>query len=238
MAIGFFHDENIGLPHPPVPLAVYLILEEAVRVAWQRLRSQSPSRIDIGTATEDAITHELYEILFDEVYNAGLVDGFDKERFTVVMRESKLRNYDGTKLDKMPDLLVGIAARESVCRRSQDWIFIECKPIDSGHSPAAHYGSKGIERFLCGEYAWAMVDALMIGYSSAGYALIPKLVDMLRDRAKDFEVLEHPSVCSRSIPSPISLAVHRTFHRRRFNYVENGQPAPPIRLRHLWLNRN
>ena len=237
MAYGFYRDEAIELPHRPLPLAVFLIVEEAMRVAWQRLKSRPSPRIDLRTAHEDEVTHDFYEVLFDEVFCKGVVDGFDDERFTVVSRESKLRNFDGTLLDKMPDLLVGVADRGDVYRRSQDWLFVECKPVDSGHSVGVHYGAKGIARFIRGDYAWAMTEALMVGYASPGYCIEPKLTDALTARCQEFEVLDFPKPCTLLGQLPVTADVYASTHGRNFRYVETGKAAPPICLRHLWLKR-
>ena len=239
MANGFYRDgdEEIKLPHEPIPLAVFLIVEEAMRVAWQRLKERASPRIDLRTAEEDEVTHDFYEVLYDEVFGHGLVDGFDEERFKVVTRESKLRSFDGSHLDKMPDLLVSIAGRSNVFMRSQDWLFVECKPVGASHTVGVHYGAKGIARFIRGEYAWAMPNALMVGYASPGYSIDPKLIDTLTNRGQEFEVIDFPRACPHSTPSVISDSVFITSHRRTFDYVETKEAAPPICLRHLWLKR-
>lgn len=237
MAYGFYRDEAAELPHKPIPLAMFLIVEEALRVSWQRLKGRNPSRINIQTADEDDVTHDFYEVVCDEVFNKGLVDGFDTDHFTIVTREAKLRSFDGSHLDKMPDLLIGVAGRDPY-RRSQDWLFIECKPVDADHTVGVHYGAKGIARFIRGEYAWAMTSAMMVGYASKGYTIQPKLCDALIDREDEFKVLQHPTPCALSKAAKSAECVHTTLHGRTFSYVENNQPAPPIELRHLWLKRN
>lgn len=239
MGYGFYRDE-VQLPHKPLPLAVFLVVEEALRVAWQRLKALENSRIDIATAAEDEVTHDFYEVIFDEVFNRGLVDGFDTGTFTVVTREKKLRNYNGDHLDKMPDLLVGIAGRTELDfhRRSQDWLFIECKPVDAEHTVGVHYGAKGIARFIRGDYAWTMTSALMVGYASPGYTIDPKLFEMLENRGgKEFAIVEMPKRCPSPFGGDGGEPVYSTKHRRTFHYVENGMAAPPILLRHLWLRR-
>ncbi len=237
MGFGFFDKHLTELPHPPIPLAISLIAEEAIAVAWQRLKKVGISKFDLNSAKEDEITHELYEILYDEIFCKGIVDGFDEEHFSVVAREAKLRNFNGKKLDKMPDLLIGIAGREQIFRRSQDWLYIECKPIDSNHSIGVHYGAKGISRFICGDYAWAIPNALMVGYASSGYNVDSKLTETLSRRKKEFGVITHPTICKYSSNTPLYYPVHYTRHCRTFTYVETGQKAPPIELRHLWLKK-
>lgn len=237
MGLGFFDKHLTALPHPPIPLAIFLIAEEAISIAWQRLKKVDAIQFDLNSATEDEITHELYEILYDEIFCKGIVDGFDEEHFLVVAREAKLRNFSGENLDKMPDLLIGVAGREQMFRRSQDWLYIECKPIDSNHSVGVHYGSKGISRFICGDYAWAIPNALMVGYANPSYTIDPKLTETLQRRKKEFEVITSPTICPYSPASTDSEPVYYTCHRRTFAYLETGQKAPPIELRHLWLKK-
>jgi hypothetical protein len=237
MGYGFYRDE-VELPHKPLPLAVFLVVEEAIRLSWQRLKARPKPRINLQTATEDEVTHDLYEVVYDEVFDQGLVEGFDREHFTVVTREAKVRNYDGTKLDKMPDLLVGIAGRNDVHKNTQDWLFIECKPVDAAHTVGAHYGAKGIVRFIRGEYAWAMTNALMVGYASPGYTIDPKLIETLESRSEEFKVSRMPITCRSSPAASNAEKVHITEHERTFCFQENGKPAPRIKLRHLWLSRN
>lgn len=239
MAYGFYRDEEAKLPHKPIPLAMFLIVEEALRVSWNRLKCRSASRIDIRTADEDDVTHDLFEVIFDEVFNKSLVEGFDEEHFTVVTRETKLRNFNGDHLDKMPDLLVRVAGRTELDfhHRSQDWLFIECKPVDADHTVGVHYGAKGIARFIRGDYAWTMTSALMVGYTSPGYTIDPKLLESLESRGDEFEILEMPKRCPRSPVVAGADPLYSTKHKRTFEYEENGIAAPPIRLRHLWLQR-
>lgn len=236
MGYGFYRDE-VELPHKPLPLAVFLVVEEALRVSWQRLKANPCPRHDIQSADEDPVTHELYEMMYDEVFDKGIVDGFDRDHFTVITREAKVRNYDGTNLDKMPDLLVGIVGRNDVYRNTQDWLFIECKPVDKDHTVGVHYGAKGIARFIRGEYAWAMTSALMVGYCSAGYTIAPKLIEALTNRKEEFKVKRTPVPCRHSPTVSYAEKVHITQHERTFCYQQSSQVAPPIELRHLWLNR-
>jgi hypothetical protein len=236
MDYGFYHEE-VKLPHKPLPLAVCLIVEVAIRVSWQRLKARANPRFDTEAATEDQVTHDLYEVIYDEVFELGIVDGFDRDHFTVVTREAKVRNFDRANLDKMPDMLVGIAGRNDVYRNSQDWLFIECKPVDADHTVGVHYGAKGIARFIRGEYAWAMTSAIMVAYVRPGYSIDPKLIETLTARADEFKVLRMPMPCRLSPSVPGVEKVHLTQHGRTFKYVENARPAPPIELRHLWLSR-
>ncbi|MEI8139921.1 MAG: hypothetical protein WCI03_08645 [bacterium] len=237
MAYGFYEKslDGVELPHPPISLPIFRIVEKAFRVAWARMQAHPRPGFDLLHATEDIVTHELYEWLYDEVFNKDVVDGFDRQIFTVVAREAKLRNYDGAKLDKMPDIIIGLVGRSSF-KPSQDWLFIECKPVDGNHSVGVHYCDKGIIRFVCGEYAWAMTSALMIGYARSGYTIQSKLKDALKLRPLLFTV-DMPRPCRRSKNGRNGEAVYVSRHSRKFRYVETGKQAPDIAIRHLWLGR-
>jgi hypothetical protein len=232
MGYGLYAD--VELPHPPISPAVFLIVEEAVCAAWERLRTIPRVGFDLLHEHEDVVTHALYEVVWDEVFDKNRVDGFDRQLFTMCVREAKLRNYDGTKRDKMADLLLCMVDRYT----TQDRLFVECKPVDTKHSLVTEYCDEGIFRFVCGDYAWAMTSALMIGYVRDGYTITPKLTEALQKRQKQMPTITLPCPCQLSKPGKNNEVVHISQHSRTFSYVETGQQAPPITLRHLWLRRD
>ena len=226
---------QFALPHPPLPLAVWLVTEDAVRMAWVRLRQRSFDGFDLSTADEDEITLKLHEILVDEVYGSGQVEGFDDTVIQIGSREAKIRNFNGQSPDKMPDLHIGVIGRERV-RQSQDGIFIECKPVDAAHTAGVHYCDKGILRFVRGDYAWAMTNAMMVAYAKDGYAIDPKLTDALK-KSITISTVSMPLQCPLSETVLFCATTQVTVHERNFRYVETGEAAPNISLRHLWLSR-
>lgn len=241
MTLGIYDEpppSQLLLPHPPISLSVFLVIEEAMIVAWTLLRVQPRTGFDLLTAPEDEITHEFYETLYDKVFKDRLVAGFNNDLFAAIVREGKLRSYDGGSLDKMPDLLIRLIGPREVCFLSQDWLCVECKPVDSDHTAGQHYCDRGVKRFVQGEYAWAMTSALMVGYARPGYTILPKLVDALAARAKEIPTLAGPRPCSSCVATTISEAVHISLHKRTFKYVGTEQMAPDISIRHLWLRRD
>ena len=226
---------HFPVPHAPLPLAVWLIAEDAIRMAWVRLRQLSPATFDLASANEDSITLKLHEILVDEVYGSEAVEGFDDTVMQVGTREAKFRNFNGEHPDKMPDLHIGILQRANV-RQSQDGIFVECKPVDAVHTVGVHYCDKGIIRFVHGDYAWAMTSALMVAYAKDDYTIDPKLNDALK-RSNSISTVSLPTPCSSSETVLFSDQTQVSIHQRNFRYVESGEAAPNITLRHLWLRR-
>jgi hypothetical protein len=195
----------------------------------------SVAEFDLASADEDTVTEKLHEVLVDEVYNSGSVAGFDDNLMQIATREAKVRNFNGTVLDKMPDLHIGIIGRTNV-RRSQDGVFVECKPVDHSHTAGKHYCSKGIIRFVRGDYAWAMTSAMMVGYAAVEYAVDPKLVNALK-RSKTIVTTSMPTACTSSQAILFSDQTYTSRHERNFTYVETGESALVIDLRHLWLRR-
>jgi hypothetical protein len=133
---------------------------------------------------------------------------------------------------------VRLIGRPQSIKNTQDGLFIECKPVDSAHAVLAHYCAKGLARFIRGEYAWAMTNAMMVGYTRVGYTIPLKLKGALQGwplASSDGCMLRS---CTRSEATAISEIVHLTDHDRDFKYMETQRKAPRITIRHLWLNRD
>lgn len=240
MALGFYEDLSVdcGLPHPPIPLPVFLVVEQAIRAAWGLIRTKPNAHFRLASDVEDEVTYELIERLTNEVFNRGSVPGFDSTLIRKPTRETKVSNYDETQHDLMPDLLFDLVDRPSVFKPSQDWLFVECKPVQSGRAAGAHYCDRGIARFVRGDYAWAMTSALMIGYVTEPYTISRKLTAALKERTVELPTLRFPTPCAHSPRTALSEPTHITEHRRSFSYVKTGKQAPPVALRHLWLRRD
>ena len=238
MALGLYSGTGfLKLPHPPIRLPILLVVENAICAAWEILRTRPRPGFDLATATEDTITFELQEALVDEVFSSGVVPGFDDEVFSIPEREAKVRSFDYGHLDKMPDLIIRLIGRPAGIRRTQDGLFVECKPIDKKHPLREHYCTKGLLRFTTGQYAWAMSTATMVGYSNADYGLSAKLTEVLNDWPTQ-GAKTALSPCAGSKAGPNSEIVHLSEHPRTFKYVETKRLAPNITIRHLWLRRD
>lgn len=241
MTLAMFQDtaESIELPHKAISLQACLVVERAIVRAWEWMLETPQAGFDLATAQENGVTHRLHETLFDVVFKNELVDGFNKDVFTVGTRGSELRNFDGSKRDLKPDLLVGFIHRPPVAYPSQDWLFIECKPVDGDHPVGSHYCDKGLIRFVRGDYAWTMQSAMMVGYAREGYSLVPKLSEALASKRKEpIPTSFGPESCRRTKATAFAEQVAISKHQRTFNYVENGLSAGNIVVRHLWLKRS
>ncbi len=236
MSFGSFQRERKERPpHPPVSIAVLLVVEDAIKVAWSILKKLPANEFDLASPDEDTITQKIHEVLMDELFDMDTVPGFNGDLIGKGTREEKLRSFDGKHLDKMPDLIFGVIGRD-VFMRTQDGVFIVCKPVDESHTAGVHYCDKGIIRFVRGDYAWCMLSAIMVGYSAEGYNIVPKLTDALA-KSTTISTKVAPTKCPHSKLVLFSQDAHVSVHERNFSYVETGAPAPDIMLRHVWLSR-
>ncbi|MGA2402359.1 MAG: hypothetical protein ABSG91_11755 [Syntrophobacteraceae bacterium] len=231
MPIGFFTQGVVfTLPHPQIPQRTILLICKVIKKAWQLLEEKPPSGFHMQSADEDRITQILVEIIENVLRKNGDVEGFNCALFGKVIREQKITNFDKTHPDKMPDILFDLKRVEHVPIISdQDGLFVECKPVDVQHPILSHYCNKGLVRFVNGDYAWAMQDALMVGYVKGPYPLT-KLASILDDdkNKATLKPIEHSAV--------EEYEIYRSSHKRDFYWLENRGQACPITVSHLWLS--
>jgi hypothetical protein len=231
MAVGFFtHGIEFTLPHPKIPQRTILLLCKIIKRAWQLLKEEPPSNFIIQSADEDTITQVLTEIIENHLRKNGDVDGFDCALFGKVTREPKITNVDKKHPDKMPDIFFDLKRDQLPVLSDQDGLFVECKPIDRKHPILSCYCQKGLVRFVNGDYAWAMQDALMVGYAKEPYSF-KKLASTLEGDKKSaaFGTTKHSVVDEH--------AIYRSNHKRGFEWPESRGLACEISVAHLWLPR-
>jgi hypothetical protein len=228
MAVGFFTlGIDYTLPHPQISQRIVLLLCKVIKRAWQLLKENPPSGFLLQSADEDTITQVLVEIIENRLRKNGEVVGFNNAQFGRVIREHKITNFDKKHPDKMPDIFFGLKREKLPILSDQDGLFVECKPVDCQHPILSCYCKKGLVRFVNGDYAWAMQDALMVGYVKGHYSFI-KLASVLDDkRSADLKTTNHSAVDE--------YAIYRSSHNREFEWPQRRGHACPISVAHLWL---
>lgn len=228
MAVGFFtQDIEFTLPHPPIPQRTILLLCKVIRRAWQLLAENPPTGFILHAEKEDTVTQMLVEIIENRLRKNGDVDGFDSARFGRVVREPKITNFNKVHPDKMPDIFFDLKREKVPVLSDQDGLFVECKPVDGDHPLFSCYCQKGLIRFVNGDYAWAMQDALMVGYVSGNYSF-DKLTSVLDD----------PKCADMKTNTPYkadNYPIYRSSHDREFEWLKNRGKACQISVSHLWL---
>ncbi len=228
MAVGFFTDGiEYTLPHPQIPKRTVLLLCKVIKKAWQLLEEMPPSNFILQSANEDTITQVLVdEIIENRLRKSGEVDGFNCALFGKVIREPKITNFDKKHPDKMPDIFFDLKRDQLPILSNQDGLFVECKRVNS--RLFSWYCKKGLIRFVNGDYAWAMQDALMVGYVKGHYSF-RKLASVLDGKkSAAFKTTKHSAVDE--------YTIYCSSHNRDFEWPENHGHACPISVVHLWLS--
>jgi len=227
MAVGFFTQSiEFTLPHPPIPQRTILLLCKVIRRAWQLLVATPPAGFVLHAAKEDTITQLLAEIIENRLRRNGEVKGFDKVQFGKVVREPKITNYNKEHPDKMPDIFFDLKREKVPVISDQDGLFVECKPVDIEHPVFSCYCQKGLIRFVNGDYAWAMQDALMVGYVNGNYSLEKLDAVLSIDKGANLKTRNH---------SEMEPSIYCSSHEREFMWLEERGQACPISVAHLWL---
>lgn len=229
MAVGFFtHGIDFSLPHPKIPQRTILLLCDVIKKAWYILEENPPSGFDLKSADEDTITQVLVEIIENRLRKSGEIGGFNCAMFGKVARDPKIVNFNKEHPDKMPDIFFDLKRDHLPILGDQDGLFVECKPVDEKHYVWPCYCKKGLTRFVIGDYAWAMQDALMVGYTKAPYSF-EHLSSILDDKKSvELNMIKHSEI--------VEFEIYRSYHGRKFEWIENKGEACEIELTHLWLS--
>ncbi len=220
--------EGYQLPHPAIPLPVILLVRRALLRAFELLSERGFS---LALKKEDEITEALRGIIENDLRQKGGINGFSRQTYETVVRGGQVYNYDLTRPTKAPDLCFKLRNDEEEPRQvlsEYDALFVECKPIDKTHAAGSRYCDDGLDRFVDGDYAWAMEQGLMLGYARHGRTiaghLIPAMQGLERlDRLKTAELpraISHPGAAARNDAE----ALHVSRHRRGFPAISTQVP--------------
>ncbi len=229
MAVGFFSKGiEFSLPHPPIPERTILLICLVIKRAWQLLVENPTAGFILDLASEDTVTQMLVEIIENRLRKNGEVEGFNNALFGRVVREPKVVNFNKTHPDKMPDIFFDLRRDQYSVLSDQDGLFVECKPVDNKHPIWSCYCQKGLVRFVNGDYAWAMRDAMMVGYATSTHSF-KKLASVL-DEAKSASLNTHVHF------EIDNYSIFRSKHKREFEWLESHGKACQISISHLWLS--
>lgn len=201
-------------PLADLALPIKQAIVDAVEAAWREVLSVSSQ-----FANENDATTMLVEAL-RSVRSQGSIPLFSEYYFQTPVRDACETNFSGAAPSKRPDIHLRLI---NAVDDYEGW-FIECKVVDRRH-PVQLYLQQGINRYVTGEYAWAMPSALMIAYASDGFTIATNLAAALP---------------ASSQPQPSGLRTTadagRTIHCRNFMYLGPGGAPGNIELVHLWLS--
>jgi hypothetical protein len=232
---GFFANGiSYRLPHPRLDDAVLLVAHDAICRGIELLRQSPPPNFALATAGEDEITRQLQWVLENRLRKNGEVAGFDERVFRKVWRAPEVTNFDGNHPAKKPDLVFELARDETLVLSTHDALFVESKPVDKTHPLTTDYCDAGAMRFINGDYAWAMQEAMMVAYVRNGYTLAANLAPVLALEPRH-SALGKPGAFQIVDAVPIAgEALYFTQHSRSFVWPGGFGPAGAIRMFHSW----
>ena len=234
-APGFFTQDVVyELPHPPIPRRLILIIHAVVERGLQLLRESPPPGFALGRADEDSITLQLHWVIANRLYKSKEVAGFDRRTFGKPRREPKMTNFDGNHPDKMPDLVFFLNRDTLPVLLSHDALVAECKPVDKDHPAGGDYCDMGLKRFVIGDYAWPMQEAMMVGYIRDGRSFAANLLPAMAQRRDDLGTLEELSPVGSPRAAQQANCMYVSVHSRAFNWLAGRGRACNIRIFHSW----
>ncbi|HVT29104.1 MAG TPA: hypothetical protein VHE81_13905 [Lacipirellulaceae bacterium] len=226
--------ETFDLPHRRLDIAIILLVRRVVARAFQLLRERG---FNLANCTEDQITAAIRGIIENDLRQSGAVPGFNKRVFESVTRQQQVENFDLSKLSKAPDLCFKLRNYEDESRAlsTHDALFVECKPVDSDHSTGGDYCDLGIQRFVDGDYAWAMQDAIMIGYVRNKRSIATHLMPVIQKspRKERLKIVELPRALVDGNITGLD-ALHLSRHARGFPWIYGKGAATDVFVYHSW----
>ena len=150
---------------------------------------------------------------------------------SVVARGKETASYDGSHLERRPDLSIHLTNRNPSFP-----LIVECKLIDAPSRKTVDlYCNDGLVRFVRGEYGWATREAFMLAYVRDGSKIASCLTPFLaRSQTK-----QPDTYLTQSLPNPIvgsSAQLARSSHGRGFSYpASSSVPPGEIAIWHLWI---
>lgn len=233
---GFF-TRTYCVPHPRLKERWIEAIHLALERAFESIRGDG---FDLAKADEDDITFKLEEEFMNRLIPDDTGD-LDLGFITNVTRESATANHDQSSTGRKPDLVFHLN-RRGLCQthnRVNDCLYAECKPVGRAHPLNRHYcavGKKtsGIERFVCGAYASAMEQGMMIAYVRDGFQITRQLANALAaPEARQGLGEPSPLTCVVEGNGKYCQGLHLSTHHRLFSWSE-GRPASPIDIYHSW----
>jgi hypothetical protein len=214
------------LPLDPVKSEHLSIILETITSAWQALLATGAVALFTGDEAE------VNALLDPRLNHYCQSQPLWKDLVHSVQRGRESMSYDGNKLEKRPDLsFIFLHGNRNFP------MVVECKIIDHPNDKSVSlYCEKGIARFVCGDYAWACREAVMLAYVRDGTTVPSNLAPHLASKAKlspdPFQTTSHPSLRTDLHPT-----VLHSEHQRSFTYPSFVDGAAPgsISLFHLWL---
>jgi len=217
---------GLRLPLPEIEAVHLEVIAETLFQAYIDISATYSPTVRAG---DEAEVTALMESRLTSMINQNQLWG---QLVRCVVRGKESLSYDGSHLEKRPDLSLYLS------HRHQGFPLVaEAKVIDAPNSKTEKlYCEKGISRYVKGEYAWGNREAFMIAYvrdgSSIGSKLTPHLSREKSRRPPKYLVEDLPIAAGSN-----GADLARSRHGRKFKYLGKPRSKPgSISVWHLWLS--
>ena len=220
---------SIRLPLKAMESDHLRVIAEALSQAFDNAQAADPNTV--ATGNEDNVTSLIQSHLIQLLDVTGCPAL--KKLVSAIARGAESINYNGTKINKRPDISITLKKRHPGFP-----LVIEAKIIDhhTGRT-VKRYCDNGVRRYLNGDYGWACREAMMIAYVRDGAELMADLFPLITventSGTADFGTIRKPSIHVTGIGQQASSQ-----HDRSFRYppvVPPHQEPGPIDIWHIWL---
>lgn len=217
-----------------LPPSVIRVVARAISHAWDLIcanPSQHLMAIASGAPEEDVYSEAICELLMQMLDSENaVVPGFTSEIFDKVSRGENVSNYNGSLINKQPDIVIRLAHSPIPYGRRFVGIFIESKVVCMAKSMSL-YTTQGLHRFVVGDYGWAMQAGMMLAYRKPKHRNLNHLETQLNSEPALLSIAvsgKHLDV--KPAYAPVSAV---SAHQRAWSYVGGGNPGD-IRIWHMW----
>jgi len=227
------------MPYAGITDLELLVVENALRLVWaESTKRFHCHEIDFGKADEDDISSALV-MVFDTIWSDERELLSDLAKYFQPHPEFNSHHgavdYLGRALKFRPDLTFRRVYTPPGMSALNGCLFVEAKVIDPKKSMGQYCG-QGLIRFVEGTYAWAMPQAMMLGYVKTTDQQLPdSLAAHFRRHGKRklYNLKDGPAAF------PLSRFTDRSYitvHDRTWIYPKTRRSPGPIKVLHLWLS--
>ncbi|WP_284180166.1 hypothetical protein [Rhabdaerophilum sp. SD176] len=215
---------GLALPLPAIDEIYLQIIAQGIVQAFQDVRANHARTVATGDEAE------VTSILVARLNSMIEEDQLWRQLVSSVVRGAESLNYNGTHLEKRPDLSIHLSGRAT-----RFPLTAEAKIIDATRGEHL-YCSQGLVRFLDGQYGWGGREAFMIAYVRDGTKISARLQPYLAQAAYAASYAVQTGLTAHPVNG---CDAAQSKHGRSFLYTHTSPPANNpgiITVWHLWFD--
>lgn len=221
--------------HPPLDDRVLIAVEVALRTAWAEMLHDHTVRSILEGGKEKQITSILRERLERIRVRESDILEYNCNVFERPHVDAEYSNYKNEKAER-PDLVFHLSGRPrpGVVDSLYDGLYVECKIIDNGSRTLGLYCTKGVKRFVDGDYGWRMPQGMMCAYVRTSHELPVALENHFGILGVATSLCLASTSLTKSTLTPHNPSIYISDHSRPWTFLDGSSPGN-ILVQHLWL---